>query len=161
MIKLQDQVCSFELAKKIVALGVNYKGLYYWNICDDCTKEYGDESIELQDHASHRHYAALTVPELFQLLPHRVTTDINEPFNSFRLVIEKSLWINDMRTHNLGDFFIARYLCDTTGGAGKEAFLQRALFESNVGDEKLADCLAKMLIQLFDYGIIKLSKDVK
>lgn len=87
--KLEDQVISFEMAHKLVHLGMRYTGLYHWNICDDCTKEYGDEKIELQDHPSHRTYPALTATELFHLLPPLITLPLQKPSLAFRLTIEK------------------------------------------------------------------------
>lgn len=77
--KLEDQVVSLELAKKLKELGVKQESVFYW--IDECKNgdweiafedewdtvsgEWGDGSV-LKDHP---HFSAYTVAELGEILP--------------------------------------------------------------------------------------------
>ena len=68
--KLQDQVCSLDLAKRLKELGVKQESLFYWQFWserpDDVMVRY------VKDMSSHREVqsvAAFTVAELGEMLP--------------------------------------------------------------------------------------------
>ncbi len=70
--KLEDQVCSLELAKKLKELGVKQESLFYYD-CDEDGEasvviEY-DPHILINQHAWR--YSAFTVAELGEMLPIR------------------------------------------------------------------------------------------
>lgn len=68
--KIEDQVCSLELAKKLRELGVTQNSLWYW-------VKYGDEYIVISDEkliihggtpANNNVFSAFTVAELGEML---------------------------------------------------------------------------------------------
>lgn len=76
--KLEDQVCSLELSKKLKELGLNQDTYWYWgNLATQ------DDFQLLPHHAgigiSTKTFAAFTVAELGEMLP-SVITDKNEGF---------------------------------------------------------------------------------
>jgi hypothetical protein len=78
--KLEDQVCSLELAKKLKELGVCQKSYFYWEKCPD---RYYNFIISCNDHhdtitgeftychslQDQENYSAFTVSELLNILP--------------------------------------------------------------------------------------------
>jgi hypothetical protein len=78
--KLEDQVVSLELAKKLKELGVKQESLFWWNEFDlkDWEKEQGVEpwSLDYQTHniPAYQSFSAYTVAELGEMLPVRITT---------------------------------------------------------------------------------------
>src|SRR3990167_1449222 len=76
MMKLENQVCSLELAKRLKELGVKQESLFYWSIpvwkSDDLPEphigivepgcNYGDDEI-------YHHASAFTVAELGEMIP--------------------------------------------------------------------------------------------
>ena len=62
--KLEDQVCSLELAKKLKKLGVNQESLWYWHFNE---KHCPDDHINL--HKDGNNCSAFTVAELGEMLP--------------------------------------------------------------------------------------------
>lgn len=151
--KLEDQVCSLELSKKLLTLGVNQNSLFYWTICHDCEKEYPEGSVqwELGYEKSHgENISAFTASELGYLLPNGVVTPNNEPFNSFRILISKFIsFENELMIRN----FVINYECDTCETHGKKAFVARKL-TNNIYDPNLANAMAKMLTYLLENGLI-------
>lgn len=68
--KLEDQLTSLELSKKLKELGVKQKSLFYYSICNDCTKEYGQENYDLTLGKGHgENYSAFTSSEILKILP--------------------------------------------------------------------------------------------
>lgn len=65
--KLEDQVVSLELAKKLKELGVRQESLFYWN---DCWM--GKPTLDRAIHSDNgkESYSAFTVAELGEMLPH-------------------------------------------------------------------------------------------
>ena len=92
------------------------------------------------------------LPQRITLLPDNANGGEGNPFNSFRLRIEKCLIEKDgeFQTH-----YVANYRCDSTGLAGEDAWIERTLFQHNVHDVKLADCLAELILQLIESEFIK------
>lgn len=73
--KLEDQVCSLELAKKLKRLGVKQDSLFWWiNHKNSPFEDYHLISDEWAIHAGferNEKYAAYTVAELGEMLPER------------------------------------------------------------------------------------------
>lgn len=83
--KLENQVCSLELSKKLLTLGVNQNSLYYWQRCSMC-----DDDWQLSEgHASdYLQCSAFTVAELGEMLPYYTFhTIISIRFFQFNLIL--------------------------------------------------------------------------
>jgi len=74
--KLIDQVCSFELSKRLKELGVKQDSLFYWH--HDNVKDYpsyGDPKLCL---CSYDNISAFSVAELGEMLPDSIKDDDSE-----------------------------------------------------------------------------------
>lgn len=70
--KLEQQVCSLELAKKLEELGVKQESFFYWHHCfayktDDRIEQYKPEQSN-----DWEFYSAFTVAELGEMLPRKL-----------------------------------------------------------------------------------------
>lgn len=73
--KLENQVCSLELAKKLKELGVKQKSLFCWVYQDDI------ERYELVYMPGHHWVSAFTASELGDMLPKDISSEVlNERF---------------------------------------------------------------------------------
>jgi len=75
--KIEDQVCSLELAKKLKELGVGQESLFHWEDCPN-PKKYGHSEWEIKNEWD-THFvnsgwgpAAFTVAELGEMLPYQI-----------------------------------------------------------------------------------------
>lgn len=91
MLKLEYQICSLEQAKKLDALGLYQKSIYYYNtfyntssgkIGDLCITINDDNKINLDDDGdekpyikNHRWYSAFTTSELLKINSETITLD--------------------------------------------------------------------------------------
>lgn len=150
---LEDQVSSLELSKKLHELNININfPLFRWDeYCDITHLRYFLQESEISGDLP---YAAFTASELLSILPNRIILSDNEPFNSFRLNIMKSIFISDPTKLAAEDVYIINYECDSTECTGEDAWLRRQLIQ-NISDVKFTDCLAKMLIYLVENGLMK------
>lgn len=157
---IDDQVCSLELSIRLRELNVKQNSVfYYWykkNIdhedidCKISTVK-GDEfdngiwKLKI--------YSAFTVSELLELLPNRVKLINAEPFDFFRLRIEKSFNVKQYdlskNIFNKEDVYIVNYHCDSAACEGKQAWFVRTLTKNST-DKNLANALAKIFIYLFE-----------
>jgi hypothetical protein len=131
----KNQCCSVEKARRLKELGVKQFSLFYWDIIseDVCSLN------ELPEyHPGIEWYSAFNVAELMNILPAYIDTGKNEPFNGFWFSLNKRLSLNIR--------YIVNYYCDTS----PYGQMPYSLMEHNIYDEKLADCLAKMLIYLLE-----------
>ena len=144
---IEEQLITPFHAKKLSELGLYQDSIHFYQMdCNDrweivCPSRHGEK------------YSAFTASELMDMLPSRITLKKGEPFNSFRLRIEKSFIVKDMDNPeklSLTSNYIANYYCDTTGCTGEDAWLGRRLFANNISDERFADCLAKVLVYLVE-----------
>lgn len=69
--KLEDQVCSLELAKKLKELGVEQKSLFVWEYYNDTcyAVKFFPFAIVINDFTQAELYSAFTVAELGEMLP--------------------------------------------------------------------------------------------
>lgn len=149
--KLEDQVCSVELSKKLKELGIQPKNYFEW-LYDSYTGQW-EVSPTFKNQLG---LSAFTVVELLSLLPNIIDTRMNEPFNNFRLSIEKFIIHEGVDYFPLDAYKIA-YYCDSTDLTGEDAFLRRSL-TSTIYDKNPANALAKMLIYLIENNLMKLAE---
>lgn len=69
--KLKDQVCSLELAKRLKELGIKQISLcYWWQHDNDCW----DLTVSVYPTSTNNYISAFTVAELGEMLPHMINT---------------------------------------------------------------------------------------
>lgn len=86
--KLEQQVVSLELAKKLKELGVKQDGVYYWVIIPEKVNQYTQRPVEhrlipakaLKGYP-YELYSAFTVAELLNMLQELIKSDILIPLN--------------------------------------------------------------------------------
>ena len=72
--KLEQQVTSLELSKKLRALGVKQKSIWYWKFQgEDKWKIKFKDCIDIRYEHSNNFYSAFTVSEIFPLLEQDIT----------------------------------------------------------------------------------------
>lgn len=128
--KLENQVCSLELSKRLKELGVKQDSLWYWSKPMDINNDFtGDELViesqlwlEYIEMESAIVYSAFTVAELGNLLP---------PTSYSYLGSNLSEWV-------------ATQFPDSPTSVNKCLF-----------DNKESDARAKLLIHLIEKGIVK------
>lgn len=79
--KLEDQVCSLDLAKNLKELGVKQESLFYWETCADQKRIIYAPSRDEND----KHFPAFTVAELGWMLPEHSSSEKNQDgsFNGY------------------------------------------------------------------------------
>lgn len=149
--KLEEQVTSLEISKRLKELGIDQQSLFYWHNIDSipsiiCNHWYPERSGDF-------FISAFTTSELLEMLPHHLVSHEEEPFNSYRLhvtgsvIVKNPECIDPIRTH------IVNYECDTH--RGDALILDRKYLTKNIWDENPADALAKMLIFLVENKLIE------
>ncbi len=161
---LEDQVCSLELSKKLLTLGVKQDSYFVWYGFENPLKAIFTESdIDIWRIGTSKDcskggadwvYTAFTAAELGDLLPNGVVTQNDQPFNCFRIKISKFISFDNEKTIRN---FIINYESDTCEMSGKQGFLPRKLTK-NIYDPNLANAMAKMLIYLIENGHIEHEK---
>lgn len=151
---IEDQACSFELAKKLHELGINRESLFYYLNIDGEGKYYIYYHEHLPEESEYEgdEISAFTDAELFYLLPNSIQIKDSEPFDNYRIAITRFNSVDENR--NIINNFIVNYECDSTECTGESAWLRRKL-SSNIYDPVLSNALAKMLIYLIENGLIK------
>lgn len=132
--KLENQVASLEISKRLKELGVKQESLFAWLPITN-TEEYG---LFYEWHISKDEpISAFTVAELGEMLPKR-----NKKWNI------EGKWSNDwwFRIDQAWSDFCVNYYSDT--GIG--------LIDGNIRDSNIANALGKLLIYLIENGLIEL-----
>jgi hypothetical protein len=148
---LEDQVVSLNLATRLKDLKCEQNSLFVWHYeNDDC---YGVRYVPFSpvDERVFKLYSAYSVSELLNMIPSWI--NIGEqyaPFNNFWLEIKKRSAKNIQ--------YIASYVCDTMDGIEAANPLTQLRTSVKAHDEKLADCLAKILIGLIQKGFLNNDK---
>ena len=154
--RIEDQVCSLEHSQRLKELGIKQESLFYWLL-------FQDWNVHLNGKYTQDYYrdcvSTFTSSDFLDLLPHKVDTKENEPFNFFRFNMEKS-FIVDLEKLNMTYIYIVNYICDSTEAGGENAWLRRALVK-NMYDKNPADALAKMLIFLIENNLLENEKEAE
>ena len=149
--KIEDQVVSLELSKRLKELGIKQDSYFCWFRLLESDFLYTlSERWQIDDEERFDEISAFTVAELMDMLPACIDMKEYEPFNYFFLQIHKRT------SENIK--YIARYVCDTMPAveAGNPNFQLQSKFRSH--SEKLTDCLAIMLIHLIENNLITMEK---
>ncbi len=147
--KFEDQVCALELARRLYELGVKQDSLFYWErgylaqITTDWRLMFG--------HQYNEYVSAFNVAELGEMLPNSVLLPGMEPFDNFRIEINKFKSVGDYQ--KITNNWIVSYECDTTHPGGVPWARRR--LTSNIHDPNLANAMAKMLIYLIENKLIE------
>jgi hypothetical protein len=129
--KLDDQVCSIELAKRLKELGVPQESIFYWEYYNEqCyAVKYFPYCIVPDDNNKFKLYSAFTVAELGEMLPGSIKVEERSFF--ITMDCDKCPYYDDMP-------------------------LTQEIYSGmdNDGDTE-ADARAKMLIYLLENGLVK------
>ena len=128
--KLENQVCSLELAKKLKELGVKQDSLFKWHSkLDEKGNRVHTEIVYLPIKQMEQDYSAFTVAELGEMLPNSI-----DKFVMVIMKMNKGTWV-------------CGYYKDL-----KEMFYE-------VGDKILVTAMAKMLIWLIENKMMEVGGD--
>jgi len=166
---LEQQCVSLYLAKRLKELGVKQESLFYW--ADGSIVVTNDYDLLLNngkvrtfscvnnacpDQYISDLYSAFTIAEILEILPNRIILDNEtEPYNSFRLRIEKSIIIkemNDPQKLHQTEIYCINYYCDSTSQKMDWIFTP---LTKNKSDENSANACANMLVYLLEKRMIK------
>ena len=158
---LEKQVTSLELSKRLKELGVRQESLFYWlkwlNSPLEMNLGYKDTILSNNNSFfndnNYKYYSAFTAAELLALLPVGVHTDNYDPFGNYRILIWKSLIVPDTKDMKIIDGYSINYECDTHLATDKP--WDRKYLTKNQWDENPANAMAKMLIYLYESGLMK------
>lgn len=138
--RLEDQVCSLELAKKLKSLGVKQESLFYW--CNDgeidhwylayCEKGVSPDAIK-----NNWVYSAFTLAELGEMLP--------DTFESYKLNQSRNNFVK----------FTQKWNCYYQINGGVE-YGKYQLRRINFNADTEANARAKMLVYLLENNLITL-----
>ncbi len=148
---LESQVCSLELSKKLLTLGVNSTSFFAYFVDPS---HYGMK-WEVNKQIGNVGVPAYTAAELGEMLPNNIIIPGAEPFESYRLSITRFNSVDEEM--NIIRNYIVNYECDSTHCFGEEAWLRRKL-TSNIYDPNLANAMGKMLIYLIENKLIEIKK---
>lgn len=140
--KLEDQVCSLELAKQLKRLGVKQSSLFFWEVLDE--NAYGIRfEVKFVPYCCPgiEKFSAFTVSELLDMLPNCITIDSN---NTGAL---KCFFVNYINTATSVD--------KKDNDEFKWQVLYSNLMHHSIFDSNLANACAKMLIYLIENNIWK------
>lgn len=158
--KIEDQVVSLPLARRLQELDVKHSSLFYWvsgktseNI--NCFSLGFIANIFSNGEQFEEIYHAYTVSELGEILPNSVLDQSQSPFDEFRISIKKFISIDEnlIKTNN----FIINYDCSLTEATGPNAWIYRQLTK-NIYGPNLANVMAEMLIWLIENGHVNPEK---
>jgi hypothetical protein len=146
---LSEQVCSLELAKKLLTIGVKQNSYFSW------LKLTGQYEVWPTNYLNNRECAAFTIAELLYLLPRMVDTKQDEPFNTYRFKMEMMILTETNNLDDLKRVYSVNYECDTFRFSDLPIGKQ---LTSNIWDDNPANALAKMLIYLIENKLIEVQK---
>lgn len=156
--KLEDQICSLELSKRLKEFGIKQESLFWWkcwipkkgsSYIHDGWKIsiYKGSNIESDEHNI---ISAFTVAELLDLLPSIINTKKNEPFNNYRFRMEKFIALTDLKSMKFEINYLMNYFCDTA----KAHEILGGPLVSAIYDTNPANACAKMLIFLKENELV-------
>ena len=155
--KLENEVCSKELALELKELGVKQESVFYygkdsWRGFQQADGILFYKNLNVDEHSYEIHCSAFTFAELGAILPNAIVLKNEEPFDNFKLSINKFISVeNNAQVDN----WMINYECDSTDATGENAWLRRRL-TTNIYDPNAANGMAKMLIYLIENKLIEL-----
>ncbi len=146
-------VISLGLAKKLKELNAPQKSLFMWEWFNEHCYDvkYYPFHCPKDNFSTHELYAAFTAGELLEILPSRVDTEKNEPFNHFRFDMQM---FNIVEDHTVLRHYRINYHCDTAQLGSGSPFFALQLFKKNIHAANAADALAMTWIALKEGGYI-------
>lgn len=162
--KLENQVCNLELAKRLKRLGVKQESLWYWRETK-ISKEDSDSKLVrnkkedigfevIPTLMTREDISAFTVAELGEMLPERIEIKEESRIFSKRVRLATLYWeINSFRvlgnrTGNNGKHEVGYFMGDSRMVAESLRYL----------DDNEANARAKMLVHLIENELITLKK---
>lgn len=133
--KLEDQVCSLELSKRLKELGVKQESLFVWEYYDDQCHgvKFIPYAVVPSEMNKFKLYSAFTVAELGEMLPYELYIS-NRPF-----------WYATGKTDPNDKYYLEH---EVSYGMEDDAYhIER--------DDKEADARAKMLIYLLENKLME------
>lgn len=151
--KLEDQICSLELAKKLKELYVGYKSIYCYFYSKRMDRTFGEFHSYIDNYDRREDFIEFvcygyTVSELMDLLPTFIIIDSLSPHDCFYLEVHKRTYENIR--------YCAKYVCSSMDGKEVDNPLFQRHCPAKSHDSNLADCLAKLLIYLIEKEHVKL-----
>lgn len=150
--RIEDQVCGLELARKLKELGVKQESLFYWKerrgIGSEYTSNFGDPELRISPH----HVSSLIAME-----PDRKPDgQFTRTFSAFTVAElgEIMTKAGHGSVSHFGDTACATLVKKQWWVTGGEWIVPKQKYSHLETDEKWADALAKMLIHLIENGII-------
>lgn len=140
--KLEDQVCSLELAKKLKAFNVKQESYFCWVTGrrefsnDGHIDHLSNDDRHSDDESGFPTYSAFTVAELGEMLPH----EINIPYKNGRKRNADHMFV--VRRWSASKWTV-RYWCNKYSD------------NPETTEATEADARAKMLIHLIEKGMVK------
>ncbi len=158
--KLEDQVASLELSKKLNELEIKQNSIWYWCAEDNDYEKYSPRLYRMLPYSELPKYSAFTADELLNIIPFSIITKYNSKGNDefdfcYKINIKVFKIYND-RASNFDDVYGVNYLSDTLQSKlNKENDIVwpvswDTLFVHNIYDVKLSNTLAKTLIFLVE-----------
>ncbi len=149
--KLSDQVCSLEIAKRLKELGVKQESMFCHQVDGNASsKEKTVYAIFPSDDLLYGRewWSAYTVAELLDLLPRRNKRwEKPDVFSNEWWPHLACAWNGRKEDGSMQNAYYANFY----GDSGV------TFFEKNFFDNNPANCLGKMLIHLLEQGLIKAS----
>ena len=140
--KLESQVVSIDLAKKLKSLNVKQDSLFCWTTNLDL------EYLPTEVRNPNIVIAAFTVGELSNLLPSKLEIERNFDVEGVNYKVIYSYHIKISRFYSANDYWFCIYMGHALGEIpGEHSFSEN--------EPKLADAIAKMLIYLLENGLIQ------
>ncbi len=158
---LEQQVISLEYAKKLKELGVEQESIFVWEyINEHCHGvKFYPYSIVPNPFLSGgaQIFSAFTASEILSILPSIIDTKRNEPFNNFRFNMHISTIVKsiDHPKLELARHYSVNYQSDTFS-EDQICCMPHKLLRHNISDENLANCYAKVFIELIENGHVKI-----
>lgn len=140
--RLEDQVISLDIAKKLKEIGLKQESYYVWRYYQNEIELTTLKAVKIFNKYSHDSYPAYTLSELLDILPSTIYTNEDEehlsPDTSYQLWVVK---VNDIENPYVVSYY-------SNKDHNSDDWQQE--------NDTLPNCLAKMLIYLIEIGKVKL-----
>ena len=154
--KLEQQVCSLKLAKKLKELGVERESYFYWTKRTDKKQLFVEEYIVCQGKMPENddEFPAFTVAELGEMIPRRIT-DQDQTLSGVKgksYYLTLSFYSDDYSNENLTTGWSLNYIGTKVEVCSDTLNNSAGIYYTGT----MADVYAKMLIYLLENNLIKL-----